>query len=98
MAVRVAIRPNCHNYMYAFYFAFYTEENQDKIDFIYGRETLDVNHEKSNTPIPWNFHFEKIKDIPFDNEEVKWAPNHQQYKFLLFHQSHRSNHSYYSGR
>ena len=52
MAVRVAIRPNCHNYMCAFYFAFYTEENQDKIDFIYGRETLDVNHEKSNTPIP----------------------------------------------
>ena len=38
--------------MCAFYFAFYTEENQDKIDFIYGRETLDVNHEKRNTPIP----------------------------------------------
>ena len=52
MAVRVAIRPNCHNYMCAFYLAFYTEENQDKIDFIYGRETLDVNHKKRNAPIP----------------------------------------------
>jgi len=61
MTVRVAIRSNCHKYMRAFYFAFYTEEKQDKSNFIYGREPLDFDHEKRDTLVSTKKLFRKNK-------------------------------------
>jgi len=47
--------------MRAFYFAFYTEEKQDKSNFIYGREPLDFDHEKRDTLVSTKKLFRKNK-------------------------------------